>query len=539
MSAPVTRREGGAVSAAPGSELRGRPRHGAEERWHDRPVLAVILRLAVVAAPFAASVTAAWLMAGSLATPEGAGERVLWWAGVLAASLGALVVFDRAARRLLPLAALLELSLIFPDRAPSRFGVALRSGSTKRLQAREVEALRRGDQEPADAARTILALAASLGVHDRDTRGHSERVRAYADLIGAELGLDPDDRDRLRWAALLHDLGKVTIPAHTLNTDRALTGEDWEALKRHPIEGARLAEPLRAWLGEWALAIEQHHERFDGTGYPYGLKGDELSLAARIVAVADSYDAMTSARSYMPAISAASARQELAAQAGSHFDPVVVRAFLSISLGRLRWVMGPLAFLAVAPFVPLLGGVRRALETGGRAATLGATSVAATASVLHPAATPGPPPVPEPSHRPAPVAAAPAPAPRVLPGTSSLPGVAAIVPAATGPASPSVEAPPVRTAATASGPPPSAAASTVPPPTAAPETTGSPTAAATTTSTSSSTSTTTSTTSSTTTTTVAPSRATACRETPNPRSNRPCLPPRWGQTEEGPPRSGP
>ena len=534
MSAPVTRRESGAVSTAPGTVLRGHTRHGAEERWHDRPVLAVILRLAVVAAPFAASVTAAWLMAGFLATPEGIGERVLWWAGVLSASLGALLVFDRAARRLLPLAALLELSLIFPDRAPSRFSVALRSGSTKRLQAREVEALRRGDQEPADAARTILALAASLGVHDRDTRGHSERVRAYADLIGAELGLDPDDRDRLRWAALLHDLGKVTVPAHTLNADGALTNEDWEALRRHPLEGARLAEPLRDWLGEWALAIEQHHERFDGTGYPYGLKGEELSLAARIVAVADSYDAMTSARSYMPPISAASARQELAAQAGTHFDPVVVRAFLSISLGRLRWVMGPLAFLAIAPFVPVLGGVRRALETGGRAATLGATSMAATASVLHPAATPDAP-VPEP-RRPVPVAAAPAPAEPSLPG--------AIVPAAAGPTSTPVEAPPaetpaaeappvevrpidappVPTAAVTGGPPPSTPASTVPTTTAAPTTTPTTTA------------TTSTTTTTTTTTTVAPSAAMACREPANLHSSRPCLPPRWGHTDEGNPR---
>jgi hypothetical protein len=384
---PVSR-GAGATSVANGSAPPSNRPVPAQGRWESRPALATGLRVGLFALPLGASLVAAWIMARVLADPDGLTEHLLWWSGVLAASLGAMLVFDRAVRRVLPLAGLLQLSLIFPDRAPSRLGVALRSGSTRRLQDREVEALARGDLEPAQAAHTILALAASLNTHDRNTRGHSERVRAYADLIGAELGLDESERDRLRWAALLHDLGKLSVPPSTLNNHHALTTDDWETLRRHPLEGARLAQSLRDWLGPWSLAIEQHHERYDGTGYPYGLAGHEISLGARIVAVADSYDAMTSARAYSTGMSAAAARRELAAMAGTHFDPVVVRAFLSVAIGRVRWAMGPFAFLAAIPFAPAFGGVRRSIEAAGRTAAMGAASVAATAAVLQPVATP-------------------------------------------------------------------------------------------------------------------------------------------------------
>ena len=469
--------------------------------------------MAVVAAPFVASVAVAIGVARLLGTPVDTPERVLWWLGVLVASLGSLVVFDRAARRLLPLAALLELSLIFPDRAPSRLGVALRSGSTGKLKAREVEALRRGELEPAEAAHTILALAASLNIHDRDTRGHSERVRAYADLIGAELGLDPADRDRLRWAALLHDLGKLTVPAQTLHAAGELSPDDWETLRRHPIEGARLAEPLREWLGPWGLAIEQHHERYDGTGYPFGLAGDELSLGARIVAVADSYDAMTSVRSYNVPRSAAAARQELAGQAGTHFDPAVVRAFLSISLGQLRWVMGPLAFLAAVPFALPVAGVRRGLESAGRTAALGTMTLVATVSVvqpqdLGPELAPAEAPLvrsphvrpPSPSVVTTPVTTTTTTAPPVVataaPEPPPAPPTAPTTTTTRRPAPPTIAAPRVAPATTAPAPPPS------PPPTAPVPVTAA---------------------------------DTDCREVVAEQSARPCQPPRWGHTETGNP----
>jgi hypothetical protein len=103
--------------------------------------------------------------------------------------------------------------------------------------------------------------------------------------------------------------------------------------------------PLAEWLGEWSATVIQHHERFDGTGYPYGLKGEDISLGGRIVAVADSYETMTAVRSYKAAMTPESARTELAACAGAHFDPAIVRVFLEASIGRIRLLGGPLASL--------------------------------------------------------------------------------------------------------------------------------------------------------------------------------------------------
>ncbi|MBW3556232.1 MAG: diguanylate cyclase [Actinobacteria bacterium] len=362
----------------------------AERRWHGKPGLAAAVKAVAFAVPMAASLAAGLGLSAVLPEPATGPATLVWWTTVLAAAGFALVVFDRLARRMLPLAALLKLSMAFPDRAPSRLGVALRSGSTKVLRARAVEELREGHQEPAAAARTILTLAASLNTHDRGTRGHSERVRAYADLIAEEMGLDVEARDRLRWAALLHDVGKLSVPSSTLNSHHALTEEDWENLRRHPVEGARLASSLVEWLGPWATAIEQHHERFDGSGYPYGLEGQQLSLAARIVAVADSYDAMTSVRSYSAGISPAEARAELARQAGSQFDPAVVRAFLNVALGRLRWVMGPLAFISAVPVLAAFGMFRRAVDTVGRTVALGGVSLISTVGLVQVIEPPAP-----------------------------------------------------------------------------------------------------------------------------------------------------
>jgi hypothetical protein len=173
----------------------------------------------------------------------------------------------------------------------------------------------------------------------------------YTDLIAEEMKLPQIDRDRLRWSALLHDIGKVAVHPDILNKPGALDDVEWEQIKNHPLEGAKLTAPLSAWLGQWADTMAEHHEKFDGSGYPRGLAGHEISLGARIVAVADAYDVMTAVRSYKPAMTPQAARAELLACAGTHFDPAVVRAFLDVSIGRVRVVAGPLAWLGSLPFV--------------------------------------------------------------------------------------------------------------------------------------------------------------------------------------------
>jgi putative nucleotidyltransferase with HDIG domain len=282
---------------------------------------------------------------------------VIWLLG--SAMLVALVV-ERAARRVLPLAVLLQLSLAFPDRAPSRFTMARTAGNVRRLEERIDRAKQTGvEDDPAKAARQILELVAALSAHDRKTRGHSERVRAYTDMLAGELDLSERDRDRLRWAALLHDIGKLRVPGRILNKAGKPDRFEWERLQAHPAAGAAIAEPLFPWLDRWATTIVQHHERFDGRGYPAGLEGEEISLGARIVSVADSFEVMTAARAYKRPMTPPAARRELARCAGSQFDPAVVRLFLDISIGRLWWTVGPASWVAVTP---VLGWLLRSGE---------------------------------------------------------------------------------------------------------------------------------------------------------------------------------
>jgi hypothetical protein len=148
--------------------------------------------------------------------------------------------------------------------------------------------------------------------------------------------------------------------------------------------GARIAEPLLPWLGPWGHAIEQHHERYGGGGYPHALSGAEISLSARIVSVADSFEVMTAARSYKKPMSVPAARRELAACAGEQFDPAIVRAFLSLSLGRLWWTVGPMSWTALAP---ILGPVQRASGQLAAAATGATAAVVVGAAGLLPVMT--------------------------------------------------------------------------------------------------------------------------------------------------------
>jgi HD domain len=331
------------------SHAHGRP----ADRWAAHPVLGAVLRVLVVAVPVAAAVLVAVALTRVLPRGGTTSERAVWWLLVLGGSTATVWVADRLARKALPLALLLELSLVFPDRAPSRLRAA-RGTSSRAIERRLARLREASDGAPGtagEAAELLISLIATLGNHDKRTRGHSERVRAFTDLLTEELGLPEDDRARLRWAALIHDLGKVVVPSSLLNGGSQLTDDDWVVLRSHPAEGERLAAPLLPWLGEWGSAVGQHHERWDGQGYPHGVAGEQIGYGARIVAVADSFEVMTSTRSYSTARTAAAGRQELTDCAGSQFDPEVVRAFLCVSVGRLRWVLGPLTWLAQLPFV--------------------------------------------------------------------------------------------------------------------------------------------------------------------------------------------
>lgn len=349
-------------------------------RWRDRKIVSALIRFGIFVVPIAAAVLTSWAVARLLPEPLTVGARLLWWVTVLVTSTLVMWAVDLYARRLLPLAVLLRISLLFPDKAPPRVRVLRRAGSVNRLAEALEEAKEIGHDDLALAAERILTLAAALNVHDRRTRGHAERVRVYTDLIAEQMGLSADDKDRLRWAALLHDIGKLEVHPDILNKPGKPTEEEWEVLRSHPGWGAEIVAPLADWLGEWVLAVGEHHEKYDGTGYPRGIAGQQISLAARVVAVADVYDVITSARSYKQAMSAAAAREELARSAGTHFDPGVVRAFLNVSLGRLRWAMGPIAWLTQ---IPLITGLQRLARDfvmfGGTAAAL--TTLAVTGIV--------------------------------------------------------------------------------------------------------------------------------------------------------------
>ncbi|MCU1692846.1 MAG: hypothetical protein JWM64_1937 [Frankiales bacterium] len=311
------------------------------DRWTARPALAGLVRAYAVVLPLLGAAGLAGTV-GRLA-PGPLPVRLLL---ALLTALAVAAALARLGRRLLPLAALLELSLLFPGDAPSRFAVALSAGSTRELTQRQD-----GPSAAAGPARDVVALLAALARHDRDTRRHTERVRAYTDLLGEALRLPEPDGDRLRWAALLHDLGKLTVAPAVLGKPSRLDASEWETVRGHPEAGARLAADLEPFLGEWFHAIGQHHERWDGTGYPQGLAGEQIGRAARIVAVADSFEVMTAGRSYRSALPAEQARAELVTCSGTQFDPAVVRALLDVSLARLERVVGPLAFLFAVPLV--------------------------------------------------------------------------------------------------------------------------------------------------------------------------------------------
>lgn len=174
--------------------------------------------------------------------------------------------------------------------------------------------------------RTIKPLVSVINGKDNYTYGHSERVVEHCLALGKRLGLGPRDLQFLSYAAFLHDLGKLEISRELLNKVDPLSPEEWRTLKSHPVWGAEMVERI-ASLRSIVPAIRHHHERWDGTGYPEGLAGERIPLFARIIAVADAYDAMITARPYRREKSPAVALAEISAHAGTQFDPAIARAF--------------------------------------------------------------------------------------------------------------------------------------------------------------------------------------------------------------------
>jgi putative two-component system response regulator len=170
------------------------------------------------------------------------------------------------------------------------------------------------------------ALVSALEAKDRYTGGHSRRVADVALALGKELGLSAHDMEDLRWGSLLHDVGKIAVQETIQNKPGSLTPEEYEHIMTHIHVGAHIVRPVVN--GKIVDIIEHHHDHYDGTGLHQVVAGDDIPLGARIVAVADAFDAMTSDRPYRPAMSVAEAVEEIKRCAGTQFDPVIVGAFL-------------------------------------------------------------------------------------------------------------------------------------------------------------------------------------------------------------------
>jgi diguanylate cyclase (GGDEF)-like protein/putative nucleotidyltransferase with HDIG domain len=174
---------------------------------------------------------------------------------------------------------------------------------------------------------TVTSLAFAIDAKDHYTQGHSQKVSAYASLIADALGLNDLEIEEIRLGGVLHDIGKVAIPENILNKNGPLNPDEWDTMKSHVTFGAKILEPLTP-LARIREMVLHHHEFFDGSGYPHGMSGEAIPLGARIIAVADAYDTITSDRTYKKARPAAEALMELERCANAQFDAKVVNAFV-------------------------------------------------------------------------------------------------------------------------------------------------------------------------------------------------------------------
>lgn len=210
-----------------------------------------------------------------------------------------------------------------------RRGSALLRRQHEKLRARTARLVESNRLLEESALEAVESLNATVDAKDPYTAGHSQRVQRIAVALGEELGLDHAQLDTLKFAGLFHDIGKIATPDAILTKPDALTDEEFEVVKRHPEDGARIVGRLHR-LSAAVPAVLHHHERWDGTGYPHGLAGEEISVEAAVVGLADAIDAMTTERPYSPARSLDDATDEIVRNRGTQFAPLAVDAFLAL-----------------------------------------------------------------------------------------------------------------------------------------------------------------------------------------------------------------
>lgn len=189
----------------------------------------------------------------------------------------------------------------------------------------------RGLKTEAVLTSTLGAVIAAVDARDLSNATHSERVTALALRLGRSLGLGPGELEALELAAMLHDVGKISVPEAILNKPGRLDAGEWECMRRHPVCSEEIVRRVHP-LGEVARVVRHHHERVDGAGYPDRLRGSEIPFLSRLIAVVDAYDAMTADRCYRPALPPAEARRRLHAGLGTQFDTRLGEAFLAQAL---------------------------------------------------------------------------------------------------------------------------------------------------------------------------------------------------------------
>lgn len=179
---------------------------------------------------------------------------------------------------------------------------------------------------------TVEALVAAAGQRDKTAEGHSRRVTRYCTAIGRVMNLSKDELSDLKYAAGLHDIGKVAISSRILNKLGKLTEDEFAVMKRHSTIAIRILEKVDGLQGAAPL-IKHHHERYDGKGYPDGLRGEEIPIGSRVISAAEAFDILTSDVPWRDAMDQESALRELEACAGTQFDPIVVKAFRTALAG--------------------------------------------------------------------------------------------------------------------------------------------------------------------------------------------------------------